>query len=134
MNYASCSFACCSFNGRYIYKFGGYSEDNQILDIIQVYDEKQGKWRIINYQIETPGQIMPLASAAAIQITQNEIMIMGGYDQNNYGQKQTYILRVDPTGYYIRDINAYALPFSEGFWNNIPIIQNKLVFVLQNVS
>ena len=77
---------------------------------------------------------MPLASSAAIQITQNEIMVMGGYDQENFGQKQTYILRVDQTGYFIRDINTYSLPFPEGFWNNIPIMQNKLVFALQNVS
>lgn len=42
MNYESCSFACCSFNGRYIYKIGGISEDNSITNIIEVYDEKEG--------------------------------------------------------------------------------------------
>ena len=30
MNYAACSFACCSFNGRYIYKFGGVGDQNVI--------------------------------------------------------------------------------------------------------
>lgn len=59
---------------------------------------------------------------------------MGGYDEYNNGQKQTYIFRADQTGFYIRDVNSYPLPYSEGFWNNIPIIQNKLVFALQNVS
>ena len=61
-------------------------------------------------------------------------MVMGGYDESNFGQKQTYILRVDPIGVFIKDVNMYPLPFAEGFWNNTPIIQNKLVFVLQNVS
>jgi hypothetical protein len=79
-------------------------------------------------------KIIPLGSNAATQITQNEIMVMGGYNEANLGQKQTYILRVDPTGTYIKDVNTYPLPFAEGFWNNIPIIQNKLVFALQNVS
>lgn len=30
----ACSFACCSFNGRYIYKFGGIADDNSIPNII----------------------------------------------------------------------------------------------------
>lgn len=30
MNVESCSFACCSFNGRYIYKIGGVMDDNSI--------------------------------------------------------------------------------------------------------
>lgn len=61
-------------------------------------------------------------------------MVMGGYNESNIGQKQTYVLKIDTTGTYIKDINAYPLPFPEGFWNNVPIIQNKLVFALQNVS
>jgi hypothetical protein len=62
-------------------------------------------------------------------------MIMGGYDESNEGQKQTYILKVDsPDKCTIKDINTYPLPFAEGFWNNTPIIQSKLVFALQNVS
>jgi len=31
MLYEACSFACCSFSGRYIYKFGGFGENNTIL-------------------------------------------------------------------------------------------------------
>lgn len=59
---------------------------------------------------------------------------MGGYNESNVGQKQTFILRVDSTGSYIKDVNTYPLPYAEGFWNNTLIIQNKLVFALQNVS
>lgn len=61
-------------------------------------------------------------------------MVMGGYNESNVGQKQTFILRVDSTGSYIKDVNTYPLPYAEGFWNNTLIIQNKLVFALQNVS
>ena len=41
-----------------------------------------------------PHNLLPLSFSAAAQITQNEIMVMGGYDESNAGQKQTYILRV----------------------------------------
>jgi len=34
----------------------------------------------------------------------------------------------------IKDINVYQLPFAEGFWNNIPVLHKKHVFVLQNVA
>jgi hypothetical protein len=61
-------------------------------------------------------------------------MVMGGYNKDDMGQKQTFIIRVDPGETSIRDVNTYPLPFAEGFWNNIPIIQNKMIFLLQNVS
>ena len=61
-------------------------------------------------------------------------MVMGGYDENNDGQSQTYILSVGNNGALIRDINVYPLPFPEGFWNNTPIIYDKVVFALQNIS
>jgi hypothetical protein len=61
-------------------------------------------------------------------------MVMGGYNESNIGEKQTYLIRTDIAGTYICDINMYPLPFAEGFWNNVPILQNKLLFVLQNVS
>jgi hypothetical protein len=79
--------------------------------------------------------ILPLSTSAAIQITSQEIMVMGGYDENNAGHKQTYILKIDESNSaVIKDINIYPLPFAEGFWNNIPILHKKHVFVLQNIS
>jgi hypothetical protein len=67
------SFACCSFNGRYVYKLGGIAEDNCISHYIEVYDEKEGNWNIVNPTVEIgPGQkLLPLATSAAVQITQN---------------------------------------------------------------
>ena len=34
MNYEACSFACCSFNGRYLFKFGGIGDQNTITHFI----------------------------------------------------------------------------------------------------
>lgn len=113
MAYEACSFACCSFNGRYIYKIGGICEDSSISGAVEVYDEKEGEWAVVNAMVEGQGdRLVALGSNAATQITQNEIMVMGGYNEANLGQKQTYILRVDPTGTYIRDVNTYPLPFA----------------------
>ncbi len=114
MNYEACSFACCSFNGRYIYKIGGVADDNSISNIIEVYDEKEGEWSIVNPSVEggSYDRIIPLSSSAATQITQHEIMVMGGYNATSVGQKQTFILRVDSTGSYIKDINSYPLPYA----------------------
>lgn len=62
-------------------------------------------------------------------------MVIGGYDENNLGYKQTYILKVEDSGATsIRDVNTYPLPVAEGFWNNNPIVHKKMVFALQNVS
>lgn len=72
MNEKVYSFGCCSFNGRYIYKFGGISEDNSISHVIEVYDEKEGHWTVLNPTVDLQGQkLLPLATSAAIQITQN---------------------------------------------------------------
>ena len=37
MLYESCSFACCAFGGRYIYKFGGVGENNEIIHNIVIF-------------------------------------------------------------------------------------------------
>lgn len=62
-----------------------------------MYDEKIGEWQVLNPSIELiKGQnLLPLSTSAAIQITNTEIMVMGGYDENNIGHKQTYILKME---------------------------------------
>ena len=88
MNEKAYSFACCSFNGRFIFKFGGISEDNSVIHFIEVYDEKEGYWNLVNPNVDLNNQkLFPLATSAAVQITQNEIMVMGGYSEDNEGQK-----------------------------------------------
>lgn len=46
MNYEACSFACCSFNGRYIFKFGGVGENNSITHyIVRIFIDILGNVR-----------------------------------------------------------------------------------------
>ena len=80
-------------------------------------------------------QLLTLSSSAAVQITRHEMMVMGGYDESNYGYRQTYILRVDDNGTTsIREVNAFPLPIAEGLWNSTPLVHKKIIFALQNVS
>jgi hypothetical protein len=94
-------------------------------------------WEDVNPVLEIPkGEtLVPLSTSAAVQITKQEMMVLGGYDENDAGYRQTYILRVEEDGSTsIRDLNLYPLPVGEGFWSNTPVIHKKMVFALQNVS
>ena len=61
-------------------------------------------------------------------------MIIGGYDGEGEGYKQTYLFSVEGENYVIKDLNSFPLPTAEAFWSNNLIIQNKVVYALQNVS
>lgn len=76
---------------------------------------------------------MLLSTSAAVQITPTEIMVLGGYDYENVGYKQTYIFLTEGENDIIKDVDLYPLPTAEGFWNNTPIIHNKTVYALQNI-
>jgi hypothetical protein len=39
-------------------------------------------------------------------------MVMGGYDENSAGHKQSFVLRMDEGAFTIKDVNAYPLPFA----------------------
>jgi hypothetical protein len=46
MNYEACSFACCSFAGRYIYKFGGVGDSNEIIhNIVSSFSRRNASTR-----------------------------------------------------------------------------------------
>ena len=49
-NKSATSPACCSFNDRYIYKFGGNEEYGQKI-LIERYDTFTNIWDIINAEI-----------------------------------------------------------------------------------
>lgn len=67
-------------------------------------------------------------------MTPNEIIVFGGYDDQNKGYKQSYIFLAEGDNYVIKDVNMYPLPTAEGFWNNTPIIHNKVMYALQNIA
>lgn len=83
------------------------------------------------------------AHQAAIQINPNEILVFGGMSHNSEGVKETYILEIESIKnknnqesfrYYARWINEKPLVSAEGFINLRPIIYNRKVMCLQNIS
>lgn len=95
----------------------------------------QGKWKVLDPVFEgKSSNFRLLSTSAAVQVTPKEIMIMGGYDGEGEGYKQTYLFTVEGDNHVIKDLNTFPLPTAEAFWSNNPIIQNKTVYALQNVS
>jgi len=46
--YPANSPACCSFNDRYIYKFGGNDDNGHVILVIERYDCLNNKWELID--------------------------------------------------------------------------------------
>ncbi|CAD8141350.1 unnamed protein product [Paramecium octaurelia] len=78
-------------------------------------------------------QLTSMASMmCSIQIEQNQLMIFGGYLENNKGSKECTILEInDKTA---KVIQTKQLPQAEGFWNNVPLIHQGRILALQNVG
>lgn len=83
------------------------------------------------------------ANQAAIQINHNEILVFGGWSHNNIGVKDSYIIEVEEitnvhgkksNRYYARWINEKPLVSGEGFADLRPIIYNRRVVSLQNIT
>lgn len=51
-----------------------------------------------------------LSTSAAVQVTPQDIMVMGGYDGDSEGYKQTYLFSVEKENYIIKDLNTFPLP------------------------
>ncbi|KRX03576.1 hypothetical protein PPERSA_04128 [Pseudocohnilembus persalinus] len=148
----------CSFNNKYIFKFGGKFDDNKLNQFVEKYDPKINKWQIIQFSCPsflTPNQTL-LTSACCLQINRSQILIFGG-TQENYTAKSDncYIFQVDHNGdtgeqtnfssedfkqnpqliqFSVKRFGEKSLPNKDGFWNNQAIIYKNKLYCLQNVS
>ncbi|CAD8143838.1 unnamed protein product [Paramecium octaurelia] len=129
--------ACCTFNDRYIYKFGGNDDNGQILLIIERYDTFTNKWEYINPEIdplESSKFQTTFQSASCVQINQNNIFVFGGYDNEDRGVHFSFLLNFEQDIHKIRQVDTRPLLYPEGFWNNQVIIHDHKMFVLQNIE
>ncbi|CAD8060516.1 unnamed protein product [Paramecium sonneborni] len=129
--------ACCSFNNRYIYKFGGCDENGQILFIIERYDTYTDKWEYVTLKdnpIESTQVPNIYQCSSCIQINKDNIFVFGGYDNDDKGVKLSFLLNIDQNQHKIHQVNTKPLPYPEGFWNNQVIIHDHKLFVLQNIE
>ena len=136
----------CSFNDRYIFKFGGITEGLILNNNIERYDITYNCWEIIDAKFDTHDPLRIdlkafalLSTCCCVQINNNEIFVFGGYKGNNESSSLSFVLGSETderneTDYQIKWINYKPLIEAEGFWNNTPIIMYKKVFALQNIS
>jgi hypothetical protein len=75
MNLEKEIFAYCSVKDRYIYTFGGFCESH--LDIIERYDIVREKWKILKTKLK-----IPLQNSTAINVRDEFIVLIGGYNYN----------------------------------------------------
>ena len=144
----------CSFRGKFIFKFGGKSDDNILTNNIEMYNPLIDKWSIIHIKFEQPIESFTiLSSSACVQINPNHIFVFGGtFEDYSFKSKQSFLLYVPDDAvsdyikaiqstklgpqneYLIKGLNEKEMLFAEGFWNNTPIIMNNEVYSLQNIT
>jgi len=71
----------CTFDNRYIYKFGGFmNEEGEMLDSIERYHIERDIWTEIKVS-QNSGPVEVSSKSCALQINDQEIMILGGNNQ-----------------------------------------------------
>jgi hypothetical protein len=52
VNQAVLDCSACVFNNKYIFKFGGVSQEKKLTKIIEKYDVGVDKWSLIKYTVD----------------------------------------------------------------------------------
>ena len=100
LNYNAVASCCCSFNDKYIFKFGGIFSPEKLNTYIEMYSPKENRWVLIDAKISESPEILKahnfkfLSTSACIQINQNQMLIFGGYDEQNQSSTQSFLLEV----------------------------------------
>ena len=143
LNNACASLSVCSFFQNYLFKFGGMEIQHNLSPFIEKYTIKEDRWVVLDPKL---GGVQPehffalLSNSCCLQINKNDIMVFGGYMEDNSGSSQTFLFTFDHNNNddddntTIKCVNEKVLPFGEGFWNNQAIVHERQVFALQNIS
>jgi len=135
-------FGACvaTFRDKLLYKIGGKKNSRQLASVIEVYNPENNVWTVIPFQCETQFDkrnfILP-CFAAATQINHNEILVLGGTDENGTNLVQTFIFQIDDKehkskNFVIKEVNKRPLPEPECFDMSQIIIANHNLYCLQN--
>ena len=143
LNNACASLSVCSFFQNYLFKFGGMEIQHNLSPYIEKYVIKDDRWVVLDPKL---GGVQPehffalLSNSCCLQINKNDILVFGGYLDDNSGSSQTFLFTFDHNNSddddntMIRNVNDKILPFGEGFWNNQAIVHERQVYALQNIS
>ncbi|KRX01533.1 hypothetical protein PPERSA_01436 [Pseudocohnilembus persalinus] len=136
LNQGVVSAAATGFNGKYLFKFGGMTEQRQMSAVIEKYDPQFDTWSVIDPRI-SPQPLQILSTGCCGQINESQIMVFGGYNQDNYSSRQCFLFQVDENNdgnCAIKCINWKPLPVQEGFWNNQAFVWRGVLYAQQNVT
>lgn len=150
LNYEANNACVCSFQHRFVYKFGGKLEEKELNNYIERYCPIDNIWSIIHIKSEKKlNNFTLLSSSACCQINKNQIYVFGGtYEDYSQKSSQSFLLEIrnqkenyknqsnDEECYdlhVIKCINDKTLPSEEGFWNNNPIVFDSELYCLQNI-
>lgn len=152
LNFEANNACVCSFQNRFLFKFGGKLAEKELNNYIEKYCPTENIWGIIHVKSNYKLNDLPLlSSSACCQINKNQIFVFGGtYEDYSLKSNQSFLFEVLPCNdhinsntknyneekkdlYIIKNINEKALPFKEGFWNNNPIIYDSEIYCLQNI-
>lgn len=86
MNYNANNPYACSFNDKWVFKFGGKINEHFLNKVIERYNPFSDNWSVVNYTFDD-GNTMPadfkiLSQAACVQINSTQIMVFGGTHEN----------------------------------------------------
>lgn len=86
----------CSFNEKFVFKFGGQLTTMTLSENIEKYDPSKDRWYTINYTVEQSFKesFTFLRNSLAMQISEDEILIMGGINIYYEGSNKCYLLRI----------------------------------------
>jgi len=140
LNVAAHGACVATFRERLLYKIGGKKNSRQLANTIEVYNVENNTWTVIPFQCETQFDkrnfTLPCFAAAA-QINHNEILVLGGCDENGTNLVQTFIFHIDDKessqkNFTVREVNKRPLPEPECFDMGQVVISNHNLYCLQN--
>jgi len=118
LNVPSAFASACSFNDRYIFKFGGLNgKDHQYINIYERYSLINNVWDVVELKTQDPlirESYTLRESAESIQINSKQIIIFGGKNKNTT-LDSTLLLDVDELEVSIKVHPQAKLPFAEYF-------------------
>lgn len=153
LNYEANNACVCSFQNRFLFKFGGKLADKELNNYIERYCPIENVWGIIHVKSTYKlNEFSLLSSAACCQINKNQIFVFGGtFEDYSFKSNQSFLFEVAMATkqdvftsmksqkeekncvYLVKNINEKQVPFKEGFWNNTPIIYESEMYCLQNI-
>ena len=143
MNYNSVAASLCGFNNKFILKFGGLIDGVVLNSYIEKYDISHDIWTTLDIKFDHHDssrthlkEFKLLSTSASSQINENEILVFGGYQEDNDASTLTFVCAFDEDNqeFQISKVNYRPLPTGEGFWNNNPVIHQGCLYSLQNIA